>query len=94
MENMDYTGDRVTRWMRYIARALALIWAGWWTLFGLACGLSEGMRPAGVLLHAAFLDGHFRVAYYGLASFGSQLSVSRKLAEIEDNCAISCSLYG
>jgi DMSO/TMAO reductase YedYZ heme-binding membrane subunit len=32
--------------MRYIAQALALIWAGWWTFFGLACGLSEGMSPA------------------------------------------------
>jgi len=39
--------------MRYIARALALIWAAWWAFFGLACGLGEGMSPAGVLLHAA-----------------------------------------
>ena len=53
MKEIDYTGDRVARWMRYVARALALIWAGWWTFFGLACGLGEGMSPAGVLLHAA-----------------------------------------
>ena len=47
VENIDHAGDRVTRWMRYIARVLALIWAGWWTFFGVACGLSEGVSPAG-----------------------------------------------
>ena len=39
--------------MRHIARILALIWAGWWTFFGLASGLAEGVSPAGVLAHAA-----------------------------------------
>ena len=52
MTNINYTGDRTTKWMRYVARALALIWAGWWTFFGLASGLAEGLSPAGVLLHA------------------------------------------
>jgi len=53
MADINFTGDRATKWIRYIARSLALIWAGWWTFFGLACGLSEGMSPAAVLLHAA-----------------------------------------
>jgi hypothetical protein len=47
-------GDRVTKWMRYCARALALIWAGWWTFFGLASGLGEGLDLVGVLIHTAF----------------------------------------
>jgi hypothetical protein len=41
------------RWIRYTARALALIWAGWWTLFGLLAGIGEGYGPEGVLLHMA-----------------------------------------
>lgn len=30
MTGVGETTDRATKWMRYIARALALIWAGWW----------------------------------------------------------------
>jgi hypothetical protein len=39
--------------MRYLARALALLWAGWWVFFGLASGIGEGGTPAYVLLHTA-----------------------------------------
>ncbi len=34
-----------------MARALALLWGGWWTFFGLASGLSEGLNALGVLIH-------------------------------------------
>ncbi|MGB5635675.1 MAG: hypothetical protein WBM44_23180 [Waterburya sp.] len=47
-------GERVTKWMRYCARALAIIWAGWWTFFGLASGFGEGSDLVGVLIHTAF----------------------------------------
>jgi hypothetical protein len=40
------------KWLRVGALALALVWAGWWTFFGIASGLSEGMNPIGVLAHA------------------------------------------
>jgi len=40
-------------WMRYIARALALIWAGWWVLFGVASGIEEKLNPPGILIHSA-----------------------------------------
>jgi len=36
---------------RYIARVVALIWAGWWCFFGIACGLSEGLGLIGVIIH-------------------------------------------
>ncbi|MCK4261744.1 hypothetical protein KAX00_01415 [bacterium] len=50
MANIDYTGNRATKWMRYIARALALIWAVWWTFFALVSGAGEGLR--GLLANA------------------------------------------
>lgn len=53
---MDIThliGDYATKWLRYSALILALIWAGWWTFFGLASGIGEGSKPVGVLLHTA-----------------------------------------
>ncbi len=43
-------GSRTTKWMRYIARVLVLIWAGWWAFFGLVSGAGEGLR--GVLTNA------------------------------------------
>ena len=52
MTNAKYIGDGTTKRMRYIARALALILAGWWTFFGVASGIVEGLIPAGVLLYA------------------------------------------
>lgn len=42
---------RSWRWIRYGARALALVWGAWWTFFGLASGLAEGLDPLGVMLH-------------------------------------------
>jgi hypothetical protein len=38
--------------LRYGARALILVWAGWWTYFGVACGIGEGMSPAGIFMHS------------------------------------------
>ena len=38
-------------WMRYAARALTMLWAGWWTLFGLLAGIGEGLDPVGVFMH-------------------------------------------
>ena len=35
-----------------LARILSLAWGGWWTFFGLASGVGEKLRPAGVLVHA------------------------------------------
>ena len=43
-------GNRTTKWMRYIARGLALIWAGWLAFFGLVSGAGEGLR--GILTNA------------------------------------------
>lgn len=39
--------------MRYLARTVALLWAGWWVFFGLTSSLSEGLRPVDILIHAA-----------------------------------------
>jgi len=38
-------------WKRYVAGALALAWAAWWSFFGLASGISEGLSPGAVVLH-------------------------------------------
>jgi len=53
MATISYTGGRGGKWMLHIARALALVWACWWAFFGLASGLSEGLAPLAVLIHAA-----------------------------------------
>ena len=49
-------------WMRYLARALALVWAGWWTLFGVLAGIGEGLDPAGIFMHSAVPGGLFLIA--------------------------------
>ena len=36
---------------RNLGRGLALVWAGWWTAFGLGSGIGEGQDWLGVLLH-------------------------------------------
>jgi hypothetical protein len=36
-----------------IARILALVWGVWWTLFGLASGIGEGLSAQGIVVHAA-----------------------------------------
>lgn len=38
---------------KYIARIIALVWAGWWVFFGLASGIGEGLDPIGVVVHTA-----------------------------------------
>ncbi len=50
MADIDFTGDRATKWIRYMARSLALIWAGWWTFFALVSGAGEGLK--GLLANA------------------------------------------
>lgn len=42
------------RSIRRIARALALIWACGWALFGLLAGIGEGYDLVGVFRHTAF----------------------------------------
>jgi hypothetical protein len=39
------------KWLTYAGRALALLWAGTWTLFGLMSGIGEGMDLVGVVTH-------------------------------------------
>jgi hypothetical protein len=46
-------------WSRRVARALALAWGGWWTFFGLASGIGEGLTPPGVLVHTLVPGGLF-----------------------------------
>ena len=41
------------KFMRYTARVIALLWAGWWTFFGLASGIGEGLDILGTLIHTA-----------------------------------------
>jgi hypothetical protein len=50
---MENVVDQRSRWLCYSARALALIWACWWTLFGLLAGMGEGYNLLGILRHAA-----------------------------------------
>jgi hypothetical protein len=39
-------------WLRYGARTLSLLWAGFWIWFGAASGMGEHLTPAGVFMHA------------------------------------------
>jgi hypothetical protein len=48
-----------SNWSRYVARALALAWGGWWTFFGLASGIGERLTPLGVLVRALLPGGVF-----------------------------------
>jgi hypothetical protein len=41
------------KWLRYVARTVALLWAGLWTLFGLLAGVGEGLDLPGILMHTA-----------------------------------------
>lgn len=43
---------RTERWL-WTARILTLIWAAFWTWFGLASGIGESHSVSGVLLHVA-----------------------------------------
>jgi hypothetical protein len=51
MDETDTTKDKPINWLRFMARSLSLMWAGWWTFFGLASGIHEGLSPCGVLIH-------------------------------------------
>lgn len=51
-------------WLVYAARAFALIWSGWWTLFGLLSGFGEGYNVVGTILHAAFPGLFFLLAAF------------------------------
>ena len=44
MAIINDTGKVTTKWMRYIAVGLALIWAVCWTFFGLVSGAGEGLK--------------------------------------------------
>lgn len=39
--------------MRIAALIIGLIWAGFWTWFGLASGISEGLDVIGVIIHTS-----------------------------------------
>jgi hypothetical protein len=54
MSQMSTPRKRGIRWMRYLAVIVALLWAGFWTFFGLASGISEGLSPVGILHHSIF----------------------------------------
>lgn len=45
---MTITADE---WVLYAARALSLLWAGFWLWFGIASGIGEGLTPFGVFMH-------------------------------------------
>ena len=53
IKTIESAEARATKWARYSARAIALIWAGWWTYFGVASGTGEQLDPVGILIHAA-----------------------------------------
>jgi len=40
--------------VKRFAICLALVWAGFWTFFGVASGMAEGMSPLGILVHGSF----------------------------------------
>lgn len=45
------TSTRTTSILRFAARIIALLWAGWWTFSGLASGIGEGLDISGILIH-------------------------------------------
>lgn len=51
MASLSHPQEQTTKWFRYSARTLGLLWTGWWTFFGLASGLGEGLDPVGVVVH-------------------------------------------
>jgi len=40
-------------WPLFVTRILMILWAGFWTWFGLASGIAERLQPIGVLIHTA-----------------------------------------
>ena len=47
--------------LQWCARIIVLCWALFWTWFGLASGLGEGLDPLGVIVHTAVPGGLFLV---------------------------------
>lgn len=45
--------------LRNIARVVAVVWAAWWTLFGVLSGFGEGLDPLGVVMHTLVPGGLF-----------------------------------
>jgi hypothetical protein len=45
------TSTTIAAALRYSARIITLVWAGWWTFFGLASGIGEGAGILGILEH-------------------------------------------
>jgi len=41
------------KWIRNTGRALAILWAGLWLLFGMLSGVGEGLDPVGIFMHTA-----------------------------------------
>jgi hypothetical protein len=48
-----FFNELAMKWMRYAGLTLALLWAGFWSYFGLASGIGEKLTPVGVFLHTA-----------------------------------------
>ena len=46
-------------WLVWTGRIVAMLWGGWWTFFGVACGLGEGIGFGGTLMHALLPGGLF-----------------------------------
>lgn len=53
MRDIHRSSREPVDWVRRAALALALLWGGFWSWFGLASGISEGLNPLGVLIHTA-----------------------------------------
>lgn len=51
-------------WLYYAPRTIALMWSGWWTLFGLLSGIGEGYNLLGIILHAIFPGMFFLLAVF------------------------------
>ncbi|NOU17593.1 MAG: hypothetical protein HOO91_08545 [Bacteroidales bacterium] len=49
--------DKADRRIRYIAWAVALIWACWWIFFSLASGIQKGLSLVGVLCYPKYTWG-------------------------------------
>ena len=51
MDGTYMSKDKPINWLRFMAASLSLMWAGWWTFFGLASGIYEELSPGGILIH-------------------------------------------
>ncbi len=65
--------------LRRAALVIGCLWAGWWTFFGAASGVGEGMDAVGVILHMA-VPGLVFAACVGIAWRYSLVGVGLLLA--------------